>query len=308
MTLALTLAAAALLLVAAALWMLALGRERARRRAAAEFVEQQIANQWAREEAREAREAGLRLWRMGPQAWSRLLRRAGVAPTASFYALLFGLPLAAAVAALLMAGPLAGAVVLALALVFSYFRLWLKAERRYRRMIVQLPGFLDSIVRLITIGNSLGSAFQASVPDVEEPLQEVLATASSLNRSGKELDVSLRQVSRQYGLHELYLVAAVIGVAMRFGGRSDQVLERMAAFMRDLQQARQELVAMSAEIRLSAWILALLPLGIAGFIVVFNNDLFMGMWRDATGWKMLAGAAMLQAAGCYWLYRMAKSV
>jgi len=118
----------------------------------------------------------------------------------------------------------------------------------------------------------------------------------------------LRHVSRQYGLHELYLIAAVVGVASRFGGRTDQVLERMAAFMRDLQQAQHELVAMSADIRLSAWVLALLPLGLAGFIVVFNNALFMNMWNDPVGWKLLVGAVVLQAAGCYSLYRMARSV
>jgi len=308
MSVSLLLAALALLLVAIALLALAAGQERARRAAANEFIEQQLGTQWSREEAREAREAGSRIWRVGPQAWSRLLKRAGVAPTPAFHAMLFGLPLAVAVLALLAAGPLAAGVALAMAGVLSYFRLWFKADRRYRRMVALLPGFLDSIVRLITIGNSLGSAFQASVPDVEQPLHDVLASASSLNRSGKDLDVALRQVSRQYGLHELYLVAAVVGVASRFGGRSDQVLERMAAFMRDLQQAQHELVALSAEIRLSAWVLALLPLGLAGFIVVFNNALFMNMWHDPVGWKMLVGAVVLQATGCYWLYRMARSV
>src|SRR5690606_24213796 len=116
----------------------------------------------------------------------------------------------------------------------------------------------------------------------------------------------LRQTARQYRLHELYLVAAIVGVALRFGGRSDHVLERMAAFMRDLTQARRELVALSAEVRLSAWILALLPLGLAAFILAFNNDLFMNMWHDPVGWKLLLGAAALQIIGSYWLYRMAR--
>ena len=115
-------------------------------------------------------------------------------------------------------------------------------------------------------------------------------------------------MSRQYGLKELYMVAAVVSIALRFGGRSDQVLERMAAFMRDVSQARSELSASSAEIRLSAWILALLPLGIAGFIIVANNDLFVGLWEDPLGFKMLATAVAMQVGGSYWLYRMAKSI
>jgi tight adherence protein B len=123
-----------------------------------------------------------------------------------------------------------------------------------------------------------------------------------------ELEAALRTVAQQYALRELFLAAAVIGLANRFGGRSDQVLDRMAAFMRDLQQARQELVAMSAEVRLSAWILSLLPIGLGCFMIVFNNDLFMNMWTDGTGRKMLACAALLQIVGSFWLYRLGKSL
>ena len=125
---------------------------------------------------------------------------------------------------------------------------------------------------------------------------------------GGELDAALVHVSRLYGLKELYMIAAVVSLAMRFGGRSDQVLERMAAFMRDVAQARNELSASSAEVRLSAWILALLPVGIAGFIIVTNNNLFMGLWHDPAGFKMLVTAVALQIGGSYWLYRMAKSI
>ena len=205
-------------------------------------------------------------------------------------------------------GALSGFVTLLLLTVGAYFLLWLRADKRQRRMISQLPAFLDNMVRLITIGNSMASAFQTAAASADAPLREVVETAAALSRSAKELDEALAHVSRQYGLKELYMVAAVVSIALRFGGRSDQVLERMAAFMRDVSQARSELSASSAEIRLSAWILALLPLGIAGFIIVANNDLFVGLWEDPLGFKMLATAVAMQVGGSYWLYRMAKSI
>ncbi|MCK9507216.1 MAG: type II secretion protein F, partial [Pigmentiphaga sp.] len=86
------------------------------------------------------------------------------------------------------------------------------------------------------------------------------------------------------------------------------VLERMAGFMRDLQQARQELFAMSAEVRLSAWILALLPVGVAALILVANNELFMTMWEDPLGKMLLFAAVGLQALGSFLLYKMAKAI
>jgi len=306
--LALILAAAALVIAAGAMLLWAKAKQ-ATRRAALERV---ITGHLGQDQAGQGQVGP---WRSeaprlpaGPQGWQTLLLRAGVAATPALHARLAAVVTLAGLAAWLAGGKFAAAAAVALAVMAILFVLWMKAERRQRRMIAQLPGLLDAMVRLLTIGNSLGAAFQSAAAAMDEPLAEVLRRAESLARSGKDLDAALRQVSAQYRLQELYLVAAVMSVALRFGGRSDQVLERMALFMRDLEQARQELSAMSAEVRLSAWVLALLPVGIACLIILLNNSLFMGMWNDPAGFYMLIAAVVLQIAGSYWLYRMAKSV
>jgi len=279
----------------------------ARRAASSAFLDNQLKRGREAVEAAPFAEGG-RAMRSGFSGWDRLLLLAGVRQSVGFY-LRIAIPVVAgAVLAWVFLGPLSGVVSFIMLAVLTYFLLWLRADKRRRRMIAQLPAFLDNIVRLITIGNSMGAAFQTAAASTDQPLLEVVETAASLSRSAKELDAALVQVSRMYGLKELYMVAAVVSLAMRFGGRSDQVLERMAAFMRDVAQARNELTASSAEVRLSAWILALLPVGIAGFIMVANNKLFMGLWEDPLGFKMLLTAVVLQIGGCYWLYRMAKSI
>lgn len=307
---ALVILCVALLLVAAGLWLWQRAAERGRQQAASAFMDEQLhrfdAGHAVVETVKElyppVRPKG------GHGRLQNMMLRAGIVPGPKFFvpwiAALVLLPLSAA----LLGGTVSAAVLFGMVLVAALFQLWWCAEKRRQKMVRQLPGFIDALVRLITIGNSLGSAFHTAVPSVEAPLLEVLERANQLNRAGMELDAALVHTARLYRFYELELVAAVIGVALRFGGRSDQVLERMAAFMRDLQQAREELHALSAEVRLSAWVLALLPAGVAGFILVFNNDMFMGMWTDPVGQKMLVGAFALQLIGSFWLYRMAKSV
>lgn len=311
--LALILAAAALVIAAGAMLLWAKAKQATRRAALERVITGHLGQDQAGQD--QAGQGQVGPWRSeaprlpaGPQGWQTLLLRAGVAATPALHARLAAVVTLAGLAAWLAGGKFAAAAAVALAVMAILFVLWMKAERRQRRMIAQLPGLLDAMVRLLTIGNSLGAAFQSAAAAMDEPLAEVLRRAESLARSGKDLDAALRQVSAQYRLQELYLVAAVMSVALRFGGRSDQVLERMALFMRDLEQARQELSAMSAEVRLSAWVLALLPVGIACLIILLNNSLFMGMWNDPAGFYMLIAAVVLQIAGSYWLYRMAKSV
>lgn len=303
-----------LLLCALALLMLACGivlwhqaNRQAQRKAATQFMDRQLQQRGASGlAAHAAQQATTRQWRGAPRNFRHILLRAGLQPTTRFYAGLAARTLLLPLALLIVVGPVAaGAALLALS-ALAAFMIWLKAERRHKKCVEQLPDFLEAMVRLLAIGNSLGAAFQTAAEKVDQPLRTILEQALQTSRAGLELDAAVRQAARQYSLYELYLVAAIISVAIRFGGRSDQVLDRMAAFMRDLTHARKELIAMSSETRMSAWVLALLPLGIGAFIITFNNALFVNMWQDPTGWKLLVGAALLQITGSYWLYRLSK--
>lgn len=73
----------------------------------------------------------------------------------------------------------------------------------------------------------------------------------------------------------------------------DRLLERVAHLIRDREQADRELQAMSAEVRVSAWILSLLPVLVGGAIIMLNASYFMQMWDDPSGrWVALAGAGL----------------
>ncbi len=180
------------------------------------------------------------------------------------------------------------------------------ARRLRRRLAQQLPPFIDAMVRLITIGNSTQAAFQLSVGNTAEPLRGHLERAASLVRAGVELDQALHQTARAVRIEEMALLAAILGLSVRYGGRADLLLERVAHFMRDREQAEQELMALSSETRLSAWILGLLPLAVGFAIVTLNAAYFTRMWQDPTGRMLLFGAGGLQLLGAVLLYRLAR--
>ena len=303
----LALMALVLLILAFVLWHGA--SQQSKKMVKDQFVLEQLERRLGQDDSAEDEAIRQRkVWKGGPRNWNEFLLRGGVVPTTRFYVLFWLVILIPSLFAWLFGGVIAGGAAFVLMIAMSLFHLWLKGERLRKDIVRQLPDFLDRVVRMMTIGNSMGAAFHNAAAGTDFPLRDVIDRTVSLNRSGKEIDVALHYISRQYGLHELYLLASVMGVALKYGGRSDQVLERMSSFMRDLEQARAEMKAMSAELRLSAWVLALLPVGLACFILVFNNALFMGMWEDPAGKIMLIGAVVLQISGSYWLYRLAKSV
>ncbi|MDH6591320.1 tight adherence protein B [Variovorax sp. TBS-050B] len=213
--------------------------------------------------------------------------------------------LLAALAGLLGGWPAGLGALLFLALVAA-FAIWLRLQKFRRQLVSQLPAFIDAMVRLITIGNSTQAAFQLGIASTRAPLRGYLERAAGLVRAGVDLDRALHQMATRVRVEEMFLLASILGLGVRYGGRADLLLERVANFMRDREQAEHELVALSAETRLSAWILGLLPICVGAMIITLNPAYFLRMWQDTTGQYMVFGAAALQLTGAFLLYRLAR--
>lgn len=196
----------------------------------------------------------------------------------------------------LFGGVVAAAGVLFLLLLASVFAIWLRLQKVRRQLISQLPAYIDAMVRLITIGNSTQAAFQLAIATTR-PLRGHLERSAALVRAGVDLDRALHQTASNVRVEEMFLLASILGLGVRYGGRADLLLERVANFMRDREQSELELIAMSAETRLSAWILGLLPLGVGSFLILTNPGFFMGMWNDETGRVLIFSSVGLQLLG-----------
>jgi tight adherence protein B len=237
---------------------------------------------------------------------NNLMSRAGITNARVPMAIIGLVSLGLCVWAAREGGALAAAVTLVACLCFVAFMVSVRTQKRRQAIVRQLPSFLDGIVRLITLGNSVPAAFQGAMQTTEGALRECLDYVSRMLRTGVEIDRALSQAAVLYGARELELVGAVLRLSVKYGGRADVMLDRMASFMRDLEQAERELAAMSAETRLSAWILALLPVGIGGFLMLTNPRYFGAMWFDPSGRQLVYLAFALQLLGAYLLYRMTR--
>lgn len=300
-------AAVALLFCGAGLLLLANARGRAQEERARAFLQAQT--EQVRTRYATAAEPGPQAARGGWKSqWADFLRRADLAPTRRTYLLWCAPAVALALVGALAGGGIGIAAMLLMYAAVAAFLLWNRVRRLKQKLLQQLPSFLDGVVRLMAIGSSVPAAFQSSIVNTEPPLRQCLVQAIHLQRAGKELDQAVLQAGRTWRVEELILVSSVLRLSVRYGGRADVVMERTAAFMRDREQAQRELMALSAETRLSAWILGLLPVIIGGALFVLNAGYIMMMWRDPTGRTMLLSAFALEAAGAFLLYRLAKSI
>lgn len=247
-----------------------------------------------------------------PDAWQprlleQLLRRAGFAPSPRLYAWLAapGLLLALAAGALLGLEAGAAALLLAYPLGLGIFLQWC-TERLRRQAIQQLPDFIDSVVRIVSIGCSLELAFRNATEECREPLRGIFSQVLLRTNAGMSLEDAMSQVAESSGVKDLKFMAAVFYLGVHYGGNANAVLERIAITLRERERGQKELHAMTAEIRVSSWILSALPIVVGLLTMTTNPGYLRGMWLDDTGRTLLLTAGGLQVAGMLLLFRMAK--
>ncbi|AOY01203.1 type II secretion system F family protein [Jeongeupia sp. USM3] len=241
-----------------------------------------------------------RRWQMWLQA-----RRAELPAYWGYWLLL---PCMLAMAAQLSWKGASGLVVLVLGFAVLVAAQNFRIDAQRQRALRQLPSFLEGLARLASIGQSLPQAFGKLAAETPSPLGEMVVRAQNMHASGMELDAALHQNATLYKIPEFNLLAAAMRVALRYGGQPEKLVNRIALVLQARHASHQELMALTAEVRLSAWVLGGLPavLGIA--MTLLNRQYMAVLFREPVGQKMLIAVIVMQLVGGFLLYRLAKRV
>lgn len=234
------------------------------------------------------------------------LQRAGFLPGLRLYALLALPAPLLAMAGGLLSGASGALIGLLLYPLGGFLFLRWRIERFHDQVVAQLPGFIESVARILSIGSSLELAFRNASEECQEPLRGITAQMLLRTRAGMALEDAMNQVAETYAIKDLSFMASVFYLGVRYGGNARAVLERIALAMHERERSQKELHAMTSETRASAWILSALPILVGLLILTSNPKYLVGMWADPLGHRLLLSAAALQVIGMWLLFRMAK--
>ena len=192
-------------------------------------------------------------------------------------------------------------------LAFRLFISW-RYQRRLKRMIEQLPTLLDHAVRSLKSGRTLADAVLGAINVAEDPLKNALGRVQRSVQLGVSLPDAASDFAELYDKDELRLFALGLKVNHRYGGNASELLENLIKLIREREQAARQLSAMTGETRVTALVLALLPVTVAGYFLISNPKYLLSMWNDGSGQWMLVSALLLQVFGCLALWRMLRSL
>jgi tight adherence protein B len=212
-----------------------------------------------------------------------------------------------AVAAVLATGRLIPGLLLgAAALPVPLIRLSMARTRRMALFEEQLPDALTIMARALRSGHPFSGALHLVSEELQDPVaREFGATFTEINYGG-DVRAALRALlERMPSVTVMAFVTSVL-IQKETGGNLAELLERLAAVVRERFRFHRKLRTLSAEGRLAAWILSLMPFVLAMVLSVVNPDLLPMMTTDPTGRNLVAGAFVLLVIGVLWLRRIVR--
>ncbi|GBH25668.1 type II secretion system F family protein [Burkholderia vietnamiensis] len=240
------------------------------------------------------------------QSLDLVLQQSGLDWTVAKLVVLSG-ALCAATALVLSVTPLPLVAVLPVALFAGCVPTLYVTRHRRRRMLKperQLPDVCDMIARALRSGHSFTSALGMVGEEFPEPMRGAFRiTFDEINYGVSLHDARVNLATRVPANDLRYFVIAVL-IQRETGGNLAELLDSIAALVRERFKLFDKGRVLSAEGRLSAWILGLLPFGTAGMMAVLNREFLSVLWQDPAGVKMVGAMLTSMAFGLLWIRRI----
>jgi Flp pilus assembly protein TadB len=200
-------------------------------------------------------------------------------------------------------GILGGVVIGWLAMRMS---LSLRILRRRAAFSDQLPDMLQLIASTLQAGFSLPQAMDAVIRQENQPAAGEFSRALAEARIGVDLDVALEAAANRMDSDDLRWTVMAIRIQQGVGGNLAEVLRTIADTIRERAYLRRQVRALSAEGRLSAYILVALPIVVAIWLFVSSGTYMRPLYTTALGELLLGLAVFLLLLGTFWMNRTIK--
>lgn len=178
--------------------------------------------------------------------------------------------------------------------------------KRMNKIEMQLPDAIDLMTRALKAGHAFSGALQMAATDGAEPTAgEFRLTFDEIN-FGVSVQDAMMNLSTRIPIADLrYFVIAVL-IQRESGGNLAEVLEKISGLIRARLTLLARIRVLSAEGRLSAWILFCLPFAL-GLMIHFVNPGFLDiLWIDPAGIIMLKITAGMMVIGAFVMSRIVK--
>jgi tight adherence protein B len=208
------------------------------------------------------------------------------------------------VGSLLLLTPPIALIFTLLAVILPISLLSLRAKRRIRKFENQLPDTLNLLAGSMRAGFSFSQGLEAVAEEASEPSRRELQRVFAESRLGRPIEDALEDSANRMHSVDLMWSVMAIRVQREVGGNLAELLDTVARTMTERERLKQEILSLTAEGRLSAWILGVFPAAFAGVLFIVQPDYMSVLFENSMGIMAVVVSAVMAGIGFVWLRKM----
>jgi tight adherence protein B len=181
-----------------------------------------------------------------------------------------------------------------------------KKKKRMAKFEKQLPEALELIARALRAGHAFTSGMKLAATEFGDPLgPEFDATLDEIN-FGQSVPDALKFLAQRVDCADLKFFIVSVILQRETGGNLAEIIENLAHLIRERFKFRGKVRVLSAEGRLSAIILMILPILLGLFLVTFHTEVVSPLWLDPVGRILAVTEAILMVSGFIMIRKIIK--
>jgi len=186
-----------------------------------------------------------------------------------------------------------------------FLYLVLKKSSRMKKFDAQLPDALDLMARALKAGHAFPSGLQMVSKEFDDPIGTEFAKVVEETNFGVGVEEALRNMTQRIdGSPDIKFFAIAVMIQRETGGNLAEILESIARVIRERFKLMGTIQTLSAEGRLSAWILGSIPFLLALYMTIANPEYIKVLSTDPTGRIMVLIAVVMMIAGIFIMKKM----
>jgi tight adherence protein B len=200
--------------------------------------------------------------------------------------------------------PITLALAAVLSLILTYLFFMIVRQRRIARFAQQLPDAIDLIVRGVRVGYPLPVALGLVAREMLEPIGTEFGLTSDEITFGQDVKTAVEHLYRRVGQDDLLFLVVAINVQSQTGGNLAEILTRLSRLIRNRAKVQLKIRALTAEGRISAKFLSLMPFVLLAIVSLISPSYFGEIRHHPIVVPALIYAALSLTIGNIMMYRM----
>lgn len=177
-------------------------------------------------------------------------------------------------------------------------------NKRVQKFAAQLPNALDMIVRSLRAGHPTSVAIGLVAREMPDPLGTEFGIVSDEITFGLSLEQAVRKLSQRVGFEGLHLLTISLSIQAKTGGNLTEMLSNLSSSLRERQKLRLKIKALSAEGRMSAWIISLFPIIMFVILLLIAPSYYGDIWGSPLITPVFLIFGILALFGDFIMFRM----